>query len=331
MIKSSCLDNKYRFNELLTGILDAEDKELGRAISLIENRDKLAYEILKNLYGKFNPAYLIGITGPPGAGKSTLIDSLLTDWLKENKKIAVIAVDPSSQISGGAFLGDRIRMKNITNHKNVFIRSMATRGSTGGLNPAVYDTVILLSAAGFDMIVIETVGVGQTEIDIVRLADTSVVVAVPEAGDEIQIFKSDLMEVGDIFVLNKADLPGAAKMEIMINQLFNLKSKTNRNLDISWKPQLVKTSTYEKYGIDELRNKIIEHYNFLKESRLFELNHDQVIEKQLIYLLEEKIYTDFIGKIRNCDTYKQLLENIVSGQITPHQAADQLLKKNLKL
>lgn len=331
MDKSSCLDNKYRFDELLEGILDAKDKELGRAISLIENRDELASKILKKLYGKFSPSYLIGITGPPGAGKSSLIDSLLAGWLKENKKIAVIAVDPSSQISGGAFLGDRIRMKTITNHKNVFIRSMATRGSTGGLNPAVYDTVILLSAAGFDMIVIETVGVGQTEIDIVKLADTSVVVAVPEAGDEIQIFKSDLMEVGDIFVLNKADLPGAARMEIMIQQLFNLKSRSNKNLDSSWEPQLVKTSTYEKYGIDELRDKIIEHYNFLEEKELFELKHSQVIEKQLIYLLEEKIYNDFIGKIRNSNTYKQLLDNIVSGRITPHQAVDELLQKNLKL
>jgi LAO/AO transport system kinase len=331
MTKSSCLDNKYRLDELLTGILDAEDKELGRAISLIENRDKLAYKILKNFYGKFNPSYLIGITGPPGAGKSSLIDSLIAGWLKEEKKIAVIAIDPSSQISGGAFLGDRIRMKSINNHKNVFIRSMATRGCTGGLNPAVYDTVLLLSAAGFDMIVIETVGVGQTEIDIVRLADTSVVVAVPEAGDEIQIFKSDLMEVGDIFVLNKADLPGAARMEIMIQQLFNLKSKSTKVLDNNWEPKLVKTSTYEKYGIDVLRDRIVEHYNFLEKKGLLKLKHDQVIEKQLIYLLEEKIYTDFIGKIRNSDTYKQLLDNIVAGRITPHQAVNVLLRKNLKL
>jgi LAO/AO transport system kinase len=329
MNKISCLDNKYKLDELLTGILDAEDKELGRAISLIENRDKLAYKILKNLYGKFNPSYLIGITGPPGAGKSSLIDSLIAGWLEEEKKIAVIAIDPSSQISGGAFLGDRIRMKTINNHKNVFIRSMATRGSTGGLNPAVYDTVLLLSAAGFDMIVIETVGVGQTEIDIVRLADTSVVVAVPETGDEIQIFKSDLMEVGDIFVLNKADLPGAARMEIMIQQLFNLKS--NNYSDKTWEPQLVKTSIYERYGIDELRDKIIEHFNFLEEKGLFELKHGQVIEKQLIYLLEEKIYTDFIGKIRNTNTYNQLLNNIIAGKITPHQAVDVLLQKKLKL
>jgi LAO/AO transport system kinase len=331
MDKSSCLENQYIFDELLKGILHGKDKELGKAITLIENRDILAYKILKKLYGEFNPAYLIGITGPPGAGKSSLIDSLIAGWLEENKKIAVIAVDPSSQISGGAFLGDRIRMKTISNHKNVFIRSMATRGSTGGLNPAVYDTVLLLSAAGFDMIVIETVGVGQTEIDIVRLADTSVVVAVPEAGDEIQIFKSDLMDVGDIFVLNKADLPGSARMEIMIKQLFNLKSKSNKNSDISWKPQLIKTSTYEEYGIDELRNKIIEHHGFLEKNGLIELKHSQVIEKQLIYLLEEKIYIDFIGKIKNSNRYKQLLENIVNGRITPHQAVDELIRKNLKL
>ena len=206
---------------------------------------------------------------------------------------------------------------------------MATRGSTGGLNPAVYDTVLLLSAAGFDMIVIETVGVGQTEIDIVRLADTSIVVSVPEAGDEIQIFKSDLMQVGDIFVLNKSDLPGSARMEIMIKQLFNLKSISDKCNENSWKAELIKTSTYEEYGIDLLRDKIIEHYNFLKQKGLFELKHEQVIEKQLVYLLEEKIYTELIGEIRNSDRYKQLLENIFSGRITPHQAVDLLLRKKI--
>ncbi|MFW6000770.1 MAG: methylmalonyl Co-A mutase-associated GTPase MeaB [Halanaerobium sp.] len=330
MDKSSCLENKSIFDELLKGILAGRDKELGKAITLIENRDKLANKILKKLYGEFNPAYLIGITGPPGAGKSSLIDHLTAGWLEENKKIAVIAVDPSSQISGGAFLGDRIRMKRISNHKNVFIRSMATRGSTGGLNPAVYDTVLLLSAAGFDMIVIETVGVGQTEIDIVRLADTSVVVAVPEAGDEIQIFKSDLMDVGDIFVLNKADLPGSARMEIMIKQLFNLKAKSNNNLDESWKPQLIKTSTYEEYGIAELRNKIAEHHLFLEENGLIELKQSLVIEKQLIYLLEEKIYIDLIGEIKNSSKYKKLLDNIIKGIITPHQAVAELIREKLK-
>lgn len=329
MYNSSSLDTKNIFAELLDGISNAEDKALGKAITLIENRDELAFKIFKKLYGKFDPAYLIGITGPPGAGKSSLIDSLISGWLKENKKIAVIAVDPSSQITGGAFLGDRIRMKTISKHKDVFIRSMATRGSTGGLNPAVYDTFLLLSAAGFDIIVIETVGVGQTEIDIVSLADTSVVVTVPEAGDEIQIFKSDLMEVGDIFVLNKADLPGTARMEIMIKQLFNLQA--DDDLDSSWEPVLIKTSTYDEYGIDELRNKIIEHYNHLKEKGLIELKHTQVIEKQLIYLLEEKLYNDFIIKVKSSKTYFSLLESVVSGKITPHQAADELLRKNFKL
>lgn len=379
------IKEESKLDKLIRGIKDGEDKELGRAISLLEDNDKLGQQILDRLYGSFSPAYLIGITGPPGSGKSSLIDSLLEGWLKEKKKIAVIAVDPSSRITGGAFLGDRIRMGTISSHDGVFIRSMATRGSTGGLNPAVYDTVLLLSAAGFDMIVIETVGVGQTEIDIVSLADTTVVVSVPEAGDEIQIFKSDLMEVGDIFVLNKSDLPGAAKMEIMIKQLFNLKrnSSSGNNVSIdkaeeqswrnilnsknsseenasgednsenrskeykdrskeynkradhkqncSWEPRLVKTSTYNNQGIEELRKEIEAHKNYLMEAELLAEKHNGVIEKQLLYLLENKIYSNLIVKLKKSSSYKELLSQIIAGKISPHQAAEELLENKLNI
>lgn len=372
------IKEESKLDNLIRGIKNGDDKELGRAISLLEDNDKLGQQILDRLYGSFSPAYLIGITGPPGSGKSSLIDSLLEGWLKEKKKIAVIAVDPSSRITGGAFLGDRIRMGTISSHDGVFIRSMATRGSTGGLNPAVYDTVLLLSAAGFDMIVIETVGVGQTEIDIVSLADTTVVVSVPEAGDEIQIFKSDLMEVGDIFVLNKSDLPGAAKMEIMIKQLFNLKrnsssgnnvsidkaekkswrnilnsknsteenaprednyedrskeydKRADHNQNCSWEPRLVKTSTYNNQGIEELRKEVEAHKNYLKEAELLAEKHNGVIEKQLIYLLEDKIYSNFIEKIKKSSSYKELLSQIIAGKISPHQAAEELLENKLNI
>ena len=372
------IKEESKLDKLIRGIKNGEDKELGRAISLLEDNDKLGQQILNKLYGSFSPAYLIGITGPPGSGKSSLIDSLLEGWLKEKKKIAVIAVDPSSRITGGAFLGDRIRMGTISSHDGVFIRSMATRGSTGGLNPAVYDTVLLLSAAGFDMIVIETVGVGQTEIDIVSLADTTVVVSVPEAGDEIQIFKSDLMEVGDIFVLNKSDLPGAAKMEIMIKQLFNLKrnsssgnnvsidkaekqswrnilnsknsseenapreynsenrskeydKRADHNQNCSWEPRLVKTSTYNNEGILELRKEIEAHKDYLKEAELLAEKHNGVIEKQLLYLLENKIYSNLIVKLKKSSSYKELLSQIIAGKISPHQAAEELLENKLNL
>ena len=375
-----------KVDNLIRGIKNGEDKELGRAISLLENNEQLGQQILDELYGSFSPAYLIGITGPPGSGKSSLIDSLLEGWLKEDKKIAVIAVDPSSRITGGAFLGDRIRMGTISSHDGVFIRSMATRGSTGGLNPAVYDTVLLLSAAGFDMIVIETVGVGQTEIDIVSLADTTVVVSVPEAGDEIQIFKSDLMEVGDIFVLNKSDLPGAAKMEIMIKQLFNLKrnsspgnkvsldqaederwenildsnksteendssedcfddrtkeynkeqnkeynKRADKNQNLCWEPNLVKTSTYNNLGIEELRKEIEAHRRYLEEADLLAEKHNGVIEKQLLYLLEDKVYSKFIEKLKKSSQYKELLSQIIAGKISPHQAAVELLENKLNI
>ena len=203
--------------------------------------------------------HIIGITGPAGSGKSSLLNLMLKEWLKEPElKIVVIAVDPTSQRSGGAFLGDRIRMKDINNDQRIFIRSMASRGKMGGVNSAVYDTAVIMAAAGYEMIVIETVGVGQTEIDVVSLADTTLVVTVPEAGDEIQIFKSELMEVGDIFILNKDDLPRAAKMEVLLKSNFSLieTEKLNRKNEYeskgSWQSVLLKTSVLNNHGIKDL-------------------------------------------------------------------------------
>jgi len=199
-------------NEFIAAVRDGREQEIARSISLLEDKSPLSREIMKQLYQNFNKPYIIGITGPAGSGKSSLLNLMLKEWLKEPElKIAVIAVDPTSQRSGGAFLGDRIRMKDINNDQRIFIRSMASRGKMGGVNSAVYDTAVIMAAAGYEMIVIETVGVGQTEIDVVSLADTTLVVTVPEAGDEIQIFKSELMEVGDIFILNKDDLPDTGR------------------------------------------------------------------------------------------------------------------------
>src|SRR4051794_4105909 len=195
-------------HELLTGILNGSFRSLARAISLVENKASAYIDILSELPPS-PTSHVIGITGPPGAGKSTIADALIGAMVAANKKVGVLCVDPSSPFNFGALLGDRIRMNQWYNHPNVFIRSLANRGSLGGLHPSIIEISDVMKAYGFDYIIIETVGVGQSEVEIAGLADTTIIVLVPEAGDEVQTMKAGLMEIGDIFVVNKADRPGA--------------------------------------------------------------------------------------------------------------------------
>ena len=293
---------------------------------------------MQQLYQHYNKAYIIGLTGPAGSGKSSLLNLIVKEYLKKSDiKIAVIAVDPTAQKSGGAFLGDRIRMKALFNDQRVFIRSMASRGSSGGVNAAVYDTAVILAAAGYQKIIIETVGVGQTEIDIVSLADTTLVVTVPEAGDEIQIYKSELMEIGDIFILNKADLPQAARMEVLINSLFSLKNQKSlkdQNKEISkssWNNILLKTSTINNQGIESLVKEIKNHYNYLKENKILEKNKKLQLKKHLFNLLQSKITAKtktIFNKNENLEEYFQI---ILSGQASPEQLIEEFIDNILTI
>src|SRR5258708_853468 len=199
-------------HQLIQQIQSGDIKALARAISFIENGQE-GYERLLQTFGARYPANVIGITGPPGAGKSTLVDAMIGELLQDDKRVAVLCVDPSSPFNLGALLGDRIRMSEWYTHPNVFIRSLATRGSVGGLSPKIIEITDLIKSAGFDHIIIETVGVGQSEIEIAGLADTTIVVVVPEGGDEVQTMKAGLMEIADIFVINKTDRPGADLFE----------------------------------------------------------------------------------------------------------------------
>ncbi|MEP6749316.1 MAG: methylmalonyl Co-A mutase-associated GTPase MeaB, partial [Bacteroidota bacterium] len=226
-------------------------KALARAISLIENEYN-GYESLLQLLPDTNNTKTVGITGPPGAGKSTIVDSLVGWLVAQEKKVAVLCVDPSSPFNKGALLGDRIRMSEWYNHPHVFIRSLATRGSLGGLHPKIIEITDIVKAAAFDHIIIETVGVGQSEIEIAGLADTTVVVLVPEAGDEIQTMKAGLMEVADVFVVNKADRPGAA---LFIKNLRTMLSPDFHRQSVP----IVKTIASTGEGIDELAEKIAQH------------------------------------------------------------------------
>ncbi len=236
--------------QLLAQIKNGDIKSLARAISVIENEQEGNDELLRSLsYDRRQK--IIGITGPPGAGKSTLVDALIDELIKDGKKIAVLCIDPSSPFNLGAILGDRIRMSKWYTHPDVFIRSLATRGSLGGLSPRIIEITDLIQSANFDHIIIETVGVGQSEIEIAGLADTTVVVIVPESGDEVQTMKAGLMEIADIFVINKSDRQGADLFERNL-KLMLAPSFTRNNKEVS----IVKTIATEKKGIHELHEMI---------------------------------------------------------------------------
>jgi len=239
------------WQQLVQQICSGDIKSLARAISLVENEYAGYHSLLKLLPGS-GTATITGITGPPGAGKSTLVDALVGLLVNEQKKCAVLCIDPSSPFKKGALLGDRIRMSEWYNHPNVFIRSLATRGSLGGLHPKIIEITDIIKAAAFDHIIIETVGVGQSEVEIAGLADTTVVVLVPEAGDEIQTMKAGLMEVADIFVVNKADRPGA---DLFIK---NLRTMLTPDFHRQAAP-IIKSIAPARLGIQELLEKIIQH------------------------------------------------------------------------
>lgn len=267
-------------------------RTLARAISIVENESDGWKDILKNLDNK-NQVPVLGFTGPPGAGKSSLVNSLIGYWLKLNLKIAVIAVDPTSPFNYGSLLGDRIRMSGHFTNPSVFIRSMATRGSLGGLSEKVYETVDLIKEAGFDRIIVETVGVGQSEVEIAGLADTTIVVLVPEAGDEIQSIKSGIMEIADIFVVNKSDREGASKFAANLHNLLHERASGSREV------QVIKTTATTEEGLLELAEAIDKQALILNSG---EKKQHLLFEKALRLISHERM------RNINVKTLKQNLE-----------------------
>jgi LAO/AO transport system kinase len=257
-------------------------RALARAISTVENRTSGWSDLLKALFPHSGHARILGLTGPPGAGKSTLVDQLARHYRQENRTVGIIAVDPTSPYTGGAILGDRIRMQDHFSDPGIYIRSMATRGSLGGLARATADVATVLDAAGRDLIMIETVGVGQDEVDIVRLADITIVILVPGMGDDVQTIKAGIMEIADIFVVNKSDHQGAERVEREIRALQSLALRSD-----NWTPPIVKTVASEGQGIVELAAAIREYEAYLQKENLVEQHKVQNWQNRLVEMLRD--------------------------------------------
>jgi LAO/AO transport system kinase len=295
---------------------------LSRAISIIENEDP--NEILDLIFPFTGRAYRIGVTGPPGAGKSTLVNVVAKALAEESRKIGIIAVDPTSPFTGGAILGDRLRMHDIALHPNIFIRSMATRGSSGGMVRAACQVADAMDAFGMDIIIFETVGVGQSEIDIVRQADTTVVVLVPESGDGIQAMKAGLMEIADVFVVNKSDHVQADFMKKELETAIELRSHDAT----TWLPKVTKTTASENVGTGDVLELINEHRDYLTHSGMLIRRRKERIRFELMRLIEEKIHTKWIEPAFSNSLERQI-ETIFSKEESIYRMADKIYRSLL--
>lgn len=293
---------------------------LSKIISHIENDGEQVRELLPILYAKARNAYKIGLTGPPGAGKSTLVDKLAELYAQGDRQVGVIAVDPSSPFTGGALLGDRIRMQNLAIYPNIFIRSMATRGSTGGLAASTSEIAMAMDAFGKETILIETVGVGQVELDIADSCDTTIVVLVPESGDSIQALKAGLMEIADIFVINKADRPGAAKMVSELSIILEIKKQKT-----GWEYPVVTAEAVNGIGVAELKEKIAAHREFLHSDSRFEWHRRRKIKTELIHILDKRLKAYIAEHILPEMILSRYIEQIHAGELNPYDAVEKIM------
>jgi LAO/AO transport system kinase len=302
---------------LVESLLKKDKRAAARLITLIED-DRAGPEVLRKLHENSMKSHIVGITGPPGTGKSTLISSLTKECRKRGKLVGILAVDPSSPFTGGAVLGDRIRMNELTMDEGVFIRSFATRGHSGGLSKAVLGAAKVLDAYGMDIIFLETVGTGQDEVEIYNIALTNVLVESPGLGDGIQIMKAGILEIADIFVVNKADREGAEGLISDLEEMIEFDEK-------KWRPRIVRTIAVEDKGIEELMTAIEEHHDYLKESGELETKKRRRVEFEISELLSMELRKRL--RLSTGVEYSKLLDEVVSKKLDPHSAAKTLFEQ----
>lgn len=315
--------------DLVKELLNGSRLALARAITAVESEYDEAIDIMKAIYPKTGHARILGVTGAPGAGKSTLTDKIVKQYLQQGKKIGIVAVDPTSPFSGGAILGDRIRMNDLTLNENVFIRSMGTRGSLGGLSKKTSDAVKLMDAFGMDLVIIETVGVGQSEVDIVKNADSVLVVLVPGLGDDIQAIKAGILEIGDVFAINKADRDGCDKLNVEIEMMLDLDSR-----EVKWRPPIKRTIASKDEGVDELVEALDEHFEFLEDSDELTVRRQDRTRNEIIAMINEQIGRRVADVVVASDDFNSQVDAVNQRQNDPYTVVNKVLAdvfKNLMI
>lgn len=309
--------------KLLNNAFKGDPRSIGRLISLVEADTPKAKEIMKQIYPRTGNAKVIGITGSPGAGKSTFVDRLIEQFQKENKKIGVIAIDPSSPFTGGAILGDRLRMQGHALDKDVFIRSMGSRGHLGGVSRSTHEAALILDACGFDIVLIETVGVGQSEVDIIKIADSVCLVLVPGMGDDVQIMKAGIMEIADTFVINKADKEGADKVAADVQVMLKMLKEKD------WIPPVTLVSSRNNTGVDEVKNTLNNHWNYLHTSNEGKKRRFSQLEMEVEAVLrgEISIMTEKLWKKRKQDG---VVEDLAARKTDPYTLAGEIISEIIK-
>ncbi len=313
---------------LVERLLDGDRRALARMVTLIENDMPVARRYLAELHLRAGKAQIVGVTGAPGAGKSTLVTHLVRELRHRERKVGVVAVDPSSPFSGGAILGDRIRMMELAGDPNVFIRSMASRGSVGGLSASTRDVVRAMDAAGYNPIIIETVGTGQAEVEVMRAAQTVLVVTAPGMGDEVQAIKAGILEIADIFVVSKADKPGADQTVAELAMLLSLDPKRRQHdkTNPSWRIPVLKTAAIKDQGILQVVDAIQEHYAYLVESDMLSQRAQRQVRSEVQALLARALMNALQQTVTE-DEWRTLIEDITTRERDPYSVASQLQER----